>query len=102
MRCPMCNVPMREVNRRGVLIDVCPECRGVWLDGGELDKLLTAGEQWESEYWQQRQHGAPPHHADPRHHGDPRYHGDFRQHGEYHHYPKKKKGFLGEVFDIFD
>ncbi|MFZ5823653.1 MAG: zf-TFIIB domain-containing protein, partial [Bacillota bacterium] len=50
MRCPMCNVAMREVDRRGVRIDVCPECRGVWLDGGELEKLLAAGESWESEY----------------------------------------------------
>ena len=31
---------MNEVARDGVLIDVCPKCRGVWLDRGELDKLL--------------------------------------------------------------
>ena len=40
VRCPLCDVAMREVDRRGVLIDVCPECRGVWLDRGELNKLL--------------------------------------------------------------
>ena len=32
---------MQEVNRNGVLIDVCPQCRGVWLDRGELEKLLS-------------------------------------------------------------
>lgn len=41
IRCPLCDVPMREVLRRGVRIDVCPECRGVWLDRGELDRLLA-------------------------------------------------------------
>lgn len=81
MKCPMCNVSMREVDRRGVRIDVCPECRGVWLDGGELDKLLAAGESWESEY-----------RARP-----------IRDERDDRTYPKKKKkGFLGEVFDIFD
>jgi Zn-finger nucleic acid-binding protein len=80
VRCPLCNVPMREVDRRSVRIDVCPECRGVWLDGGELEKLLSTGEAWESEY----------------RHRESRPNQDARQ------YPKKKKGFLGEVFDIFD
>lgn len=42
MRCPLCDVAMREVSRRGVKIDVCPECRGVWLDRGELDHLIEA------------------------------------------------------------
>ncbi|MFZ5813716.1 MAG: zf-TFIIB domain-containing protein [Bacillota bacterium] len=74
---------MREVDRRGVRIDVCPECRGVWLDGGELEKLLAAGESWENEY------RARPHVDD-----DDDYHRP--------HHKRKKKGFLGEVFDIFD
>jgi uncharacterized protein len=77
----MCNVTMREVNRRGVQIDVCPECRGVWLDGGELDKLIATGESWESDYRSRESRSD-----------------DWdRQHPK-----KKKKGFLGEVFDIFD
>lgn len=80
MRCPMCSVAMREVDRRGVRIDVCPECRGVWLDGGELEKLLASGESWESEY-----RSRPVSDRDDQYR--PR---------------KKKKGFLGEVFDIFD
>ena len=39
--CPNDGTGMKEVNRNGVLIDICPECRGVWLDRGELEKLLT-------------------------------------------------------------
>ncbi len=42
MRCPVDDAPLREVTRSGVKIDLCSECRGVWLDRGELDHLLEA------------------------------------------------------------
>ena len=41
MRCPNCGARLVEVERVDVLIDACPECRGVWLDRGELDKILA-------------------------------------------------------------
>ncbi|WP_366017887.1 zf-TFIIB domain-containing protein [Thermanaeromonas sp.] len=71
MRCPFCDVPMKEVERRGVLIDVCPECRGVWLDRGELEKLLATN---------------PDHVENP----PPQ---------QYHHH-KKRRNFLEEIFDF--
>lgn len=71
MRCPLCDVPMKEVERRGVLIDVCPECRGVWLDRGELEKLLATN---------------PDHVENP----PPQ---------QYHHH-KKRRNFLEEIFDF--
>lgn len=37
--CPVCQGSMREVSHEGVLIDTCTQCRGVWLDRGELEKL---------------------------------------------------------------
>lgn len=37
--CPVCQGQMKEINRDGVLIDTCTQCRGVWLDRGELEKL---------------------------------------------------------------
>jgi uncharacterized protein len=40
MTCPKCNVPLNLAQRQGVEIDVCPDCRGVWLDRGELDKII--------------------------------------------------------------
>ena len=40
MRCPVCDVPLSMADRQGVEIDFCPECRGVWLDRGELDKII--------------------------------------------------------------
>jgi Zn-finger nucleic acid-binding protein len=40
MRCPNDGSRLVEIERADVLIDACPECRGVWLDRGELDKIL--------------------------------------------------------------
>lgn len=41
MPCPVCAVPLVMSERQGVEIDYCPQCRGVWLDRGELDKILV-------------------------------------------------------------
>jgi Zn-finger nucleic acid-binding protein len=41
LTCPVCQGQMREMNKDGVLIDVCTQCRGVWLDRGELEKLAS-------------------------------------------------------------
>ena len=41
MKCPVCNSVLTMTVRQGVEIDYCPLCRGVWLDRGELDKLLA-------------------------------------------------------------
>jgi hypothetical protein len=40
MLCPLDQTELRPVERQGVEIDYCPRCRGVWLDRGELDKLI--------------------------------------------------------------
>jgi Zn-finger nucleic acid-binding protein len=40
MQCPVCDERMKEIERQGVAIDVCPGCKGVWLDRGELEKLI--------------------------------------------------------------
>jgi uncharacterized protein len=42
MRCPNCETTLAMSERLGVEIDYCPECRGVWLDRGEIDRLLEA------------------------------------------------------------
>ena len=40
MMCPNCSVELKMSERQGVEIDYCPQCRGVWLDRGELDKII--------------------------------------------------------------
>ncbi|GGH81034.1 Zn-finger nucleic acid-binding protein [Pullulanibacillus pueri] len=90
MYCPVCDsIRMREVEKEGVLIDICPQCKGVWLDRGELDKLLKEARdfqqpfnQWYDEY-------------DPRKHHHPSGKSTYPK-------PKKKKSFLDKLGDIFD
>jgi uncharacterized protein len=51
MLCPVCdNVQMKEVERDNVLIDICPSCKGVWLDRGELEKI-TKGLHEDQQYF---------------------------------------------------
>jgi Zn-finger nucleic acid-binding protein len=40
MKCPICNVDLAMTTRKEVEIDYCPQCRGIWLDRGELDKII--------------------------------------------------------------
>lgn len=40
MNCPVCGDRMREVQKFGVELDICPGCKGVWLDRGELEKII--------------------------------------------------------------
>lgn len=40
MNCPCCNIPLVMTERQGVEIDYCPQCRGIWLDRGEPDKII--------------------------------------------------------------
>lgn len=40
MPCPKCTSPMRTIERSGIHLETCPDCRGVFLDRGELDRLL--------------------------------------------------------------
>lgn len=45
MKCPICNVDLVMTDRSGIEIDYCPQCRGVWLDRGELDKIIERNAQ---------------------------------------------------------
>lgn len=104
MKCPVCNeVNLLMSERQGIEIDYCPQCRGVWLDRGELDKLIersvaelpsrsTAPAANVSYPPQGQQHGREYHH--PQQHA--------QTHSQQSGYPRKKKreGFLGELFDF--
>ena len=43
MKCPIDQTTLAITERQGIEIDYCPQCRGVWLDRGELDKMIEAG-----------------------------------------------------------
>lgn len=55
LMCPNCNASMNEVRRNDVQIDMCPSCRGVWLDRGELEKILATGREQFREFERDRE-----------------------------------------------
>lgn len=94
LTCPKCGGDMRSYERNGITIDQCNECRGIFLDRGELERLMDA----EAGYMAERQQQAPPPQAAPQQAAAPRRDYDDRRHsGDY--YPKRKKSFLSEIFD---
>jgi len=100
MQCPVCpETTLLMSHREGVEIDYCPKCRGVWLDRGELDKLiqLSAGAEVQRApvQPQAQPHVQPP--ADPYRGRRDFDDSDFgkRQHGG--HY--RKKSWLSDIFD---
>jgi uncharacterized protein len=85
MTCPKCHGEMRAYERNGVTVDQCGDCRGLFLDRGELERLMDAESAFNRE---------PP---------APRYDKD-HGYGEYSHqgrssYTKRKKNFFEELFD---
>lgn len=91
MKCPSCNETLSMTERQGIEIDYCPKCRGVWLDKGELDKIIEKSlEQQESG---QNQNYNPTYKQGG--------HGDYCG-SKYGGYNKKygKRGLLGDLFDF--
>jgi uncharacterized protein len=96
MPCPVCRVSLVMSERQGVEIDYCPQCRGVWLDRGELDKILERSAQEVPSAAPTQQ----PSFLNPQHHqGHDRGHTQPYGHGHQHGHPKRKKSFLEELFD---
>ena len=111
MNCPHCtDSTLVMAERHGIEIDYCPKCRGVWLDRGELDKILErARAESGPEVAQSQAQPQPYQQADPRRSYEPRY--DERRGSRYEsnrddrygdpRYRKKKSPFefLGDIFD---
>ena len=96
MKCPSCpDATLAMTDRQGVEIDYCPSCRGVWLDRGELDKLIERAS---------TAPGAPPPAAAP-HPGAPEQRPDFvdsdygHHGGQGHARGYRRKSWLSEIFD---
>lgn len=128
LMCPNDNAPMQTLDRNGVQFDMCPTCRGVWLDRGELEKLMDAATedgrasvaqapapapQPQVQYQApppQPQHQSQPWGQAPSSYGQAPYgqapygqrppHKDDRRREDEYHYRKKKKRM--DIFDIFD
>jgi uncharacterized protein len=95
MKCPVCKEPdLIMSERQGVEIDYCPTCRGVWLDRGELDKIIAKSAQLAN----------PVPEEAPRASVNPYFNGPFEGHGHHDNHHGfgggwKKKSWLGDLFD---
>jgi uncharacterized protein len=94
MPCPVCNVPLSMSDRQGVEIDYCPQCRGVWLDRGELDKIIERSSREAAPPPQPQQNYRPDRAPPPQ-----QQHYDQYGHQGHKGYPKRRKSFLEELFD---
>ena len=90
MKCPHCTTTLVMSDRQGIEIDYCPDCRGVWLDRGELDKLI------------ERASNDAPRSSSSAPRSTRRDDSDEIERIKYVQYPKKKKmsSVLGEIFDF--
>ena len=122
MTCPKCHGEMRVYERSGVTVDQCTECRGIFLDRGELEKLFEAESSYNRQGASSRPAQAPgayapppppphggyapppppqPGYGQPATHGYPAaygHHGHYRHQGYHGHY-RRRKSFLHDLFD---
>ncbi len=102
MKCPVCpDSTLVMMDRQGVEIDYCPQCRGVWLDRGELDKLVTlalgqTASQSSSPTQQRKPVPYPPDFADSDGYQARPVHGTPNSYG---YQPKRRKSWLNDIFD---
>jgi uncharacterized protein len=94
--CPKCESPMRSYERSGITIDQCTGCRGVFLDRGELERLVDA----EGSFYEER---GPSQEEPVRQEQEMRQERDFRQEHSGHRKPykkRKKESFLSDFLDF--
>jgi uncharacterized protein len=112
MKCPIDSNDLVMTERQGIEVDYCPKCRGVWLDRGELDKIIersAAPNSPPSFLPPQPQAGPQPHNPQPDfdsgERNKPRYSEQHEQRYRETHdprYKKRKSSFIGELFDFGD
>jgi Zn-finger nucleic acid-binding protein len=92
MVCPVDGAELKMSERQGVEIDYCPQCRGVWLDRGELDKIIERSDQ---SFEQLRGYGQPAGSEYSRYYDDDEHHRGYKR-------GHRRKSWLGEMFEFGD
>ncbi|MBK9097121.1 MAG: zf-TFIIB domain-containing protein [bacterium] len=87
MNCPVCKESELVISeRQGIEIDYCPKCRGVWLDRGELDKIIERSVKFDE--------------PDQKFFDNDRKYDDRKKYSDDYYKRNKRKSFLGEIFDF--
>jgi uncharacterized protein len=87
LQCPNCSVEMQIVQKNEIDIDHCPECKGVWLDRGEIDKIASIQNKYEDMHYQKYHYGR----------------GDYDNDNDYDDYydrRRRKRGFFEDLFNF--
>ena len=114
MTCPVCHVGLQPTGRQGIEIDFCPQCRGVWLDRGELDKIIDRESQMAARGYEHPAYDRPAapdrpvYERTPQDRPDAGYRrpydrdhdDDDDDHRRGYGQRKRRGGFLGELFDF--
>ena len=88
MKCPVCkDITLLMSEKKGIEIDYCPECRGIWLDSGELEKLIEKENEVINHDYEKRD----------KHDDYDKY--EYDRNGK--HTKRKKESIFGEIFDMF-
>lgn len=91
MNCPICNVALVISDKQGIEIDYCPKCRGIWLDRGELDKIIERSTpEGQNRYYGSNQSLNQPHYDHDR---------DQYQSDSDYYKNHKRKNWLSDLFD---
>jgi Zn-finger nucleic acid-binding protein len=92
MKCPTDGSTLVMSDRSGIEIDYCPDCRGVWLDRGELDKIIERSSTAE----------IPPQDTPTDNYRNTQPRNDYKDynHDNSHHKKRRKESFLGDLFDF--
>jgi uncharacterized protein len=91
MICPECNTQLAISNTHGIEIDYCPNCRGIWLNKGELEKIIERSSTYGQPDIDQDEHYRNHEHHNDKHHD--------KQYG-YNKHSTNRKGFFSELFDF--
>ena len=87
LQCPNCSVEMQIVQKNEIDIDYCPECKGIWLDRGEIDKIASIQNKYEDMHYQKYHYGR----------------GDYDNDNDYDDYydrRRRKRGFFEDLFNF--
>jgi len=102
MICPKCSTILSLSVMEGIEIDHCPNCRGVWLDRGELEKIIERSNGYSSPFTGNSNNNPHYEHGHKKHHNDhdDDHYGHHDNHNGYGYPQNHRKGFLSGLFDF--